>query len=206
VHSRAENLEVVLHHRLLGGRVGQVRLLAYLNHANMGVYQEAINAALAGEVATPDITSVRAPGRLKWGFGLNVEQPLTDTLDVFGRAGWNNGKTESFAFTEVDDTLELGLSVDGAAWRRALDRAGVAFVTNGLSAEHRQYLALGGLGFILGDGALDYSRESIGEAYYNAHLWYGLYAALDAQFILHPGYNQARGPVFVGSLRVHFEL
>lgn len=47
-------------------------------------------------------------------------------------------------------------------------------MTNGLSALHREHLALGGAGFILGDGGLRYGRESILEAYYAALLANGL--------------------------------
>jgi len=59
--------------------------------------------------------------------------------------------------------------------------AGVAFASNTISDDHRRYLALGGKGFILGDGALNYSREQILESYYTAHVWKGLYASPGVQ-------------------------
>jgi hypothetical protein len=40
---------------------------------------------------------VNKQGRIKYGFGMNLEQELTHTLRAYGRFGWNNGKTESFA-------------------------------------------------------------------------------------------------------------
>ena len=127
-------------------------------------------------------------------------------MGVFGRAGWSDGRNESFAYTEVDQTIEFGAWLKGRKWGRNLDRAGVAFVTNGISGDHRQYLALGGLGFLLGDGKLNYGREYIGEAYYTAHLWRGVYGSFDLQYVQNPGYNRDRGPVIVPGLRLHVDF
>jgi high affinity Mn2+ porin len=97
------------------------------------------------------------------------------------------------------------MDLAGKPWHRPEDKFGVAFVDNGISGDHRRYLALGGLGFILGDGALHYGQERIVETYYNAHLWRGISAAADLQHVENPGYNQDRGPVWVASIRMHFE-
>jgi len=204
--SRAENVELELRHRLLPERNGTVRLLAFFNHANMGLYREAIDAFHAGEDAAPDIEAHRQQGRLKYGFGLNLEQELFGPVRGFVRLGWSDGTRESFAYTEVDDTFAVGADARGEPWGRALDRVGVAFVSNGLSADHREYLALGGHGFLLGDGGLSYGREQILEAYYTAHLWRGVFASADVQLLRNPGYNRDRGPVAVGSLRLHVDL
>jgi high affinity Mn2+ porin len=130
---------------------------------------------------------------------------LTDTVRVFGRLGWNDGRTESFAYTEIDSTAEVGGDLRGKIWKRPQDKIGAAFIVNGISEEHRRYLALGGLGFILGDGGLNYAPEQIFETYYTAHLWRGLSIAGDFQHIANPGYNSDRGPAFVSSVRIHFE-
>src|SRR5262249_26727159 len=124
----------------------------------------------------------------------------------YARTGWNGGDTESFAYTEVNDTAAIGGDLSGASWHRGADRFGAAFVSNGLSAPHRTYLQLGGLGFLLGDGTLRYARETIVERYYTAHLWRGVFASAGVQFIAHPGYNADRGPVVVQMARVHFEF
>ena len=89
------------------------------------------------------------------------------------RWGWNEGQHESYAYTEVDQTMQLGADLAGTAWHRQQDKMGGVFVSNGISADHQHYLALGGLGFLLGDGALNYGRENIVESYYNAHVWRG---------------------------------
>ncbi len=146
------------------------------------------------------------PGRTKLGFGVIAVQELFGFVHLFSRVGWNEGRNESFAYTEVDDTFELGGDVKGTHWHRHNDKLGVAFVTNGLSALHREYLRLGGSGFILGDGGLTYARETIVEAYYNAQVWGGAFAAIDVQSITNPGYNHDRGPVWVFSLRGHLEF
>jgi high affinity Mn2+ porin len=184
----------------LGDHPGQLREWAFLNHAHMGKYAD----ALAEMPVNPDITLTRAY-RFKYGFGLNLEQELTRELGLFVRAGWNDGASESWAFTEIDRTLATGLLLKGSAWRRANDEVGLAGVINGLSGPHRSYLAAGGLGFILGDGRLNYAPEQIVEAYYNWQVVKGINVTLDVQGINHPGYNADRGPVVVGTLRVHFE-
>jgi hypothetical protein len=200
--ARGENLEFELRPR--DGFV--LRALAYLNHANMGSYDEAIQIFRAGVGTRPDLEATRQQGRKKYGFGGNVEDALGHGVRVFARTGWNEGHNESFAYTEVNDSVQGGADVSGGPWKRAQDRAGIAAVSNGLSAEHREYLALGGLGFLLGDGALRYGREDIVETYYTAHVVRGVSASAGAQYIVHPGYNQDRGPVLVGALRLHVDF
>jgi high affinity Mn2+ porin len=200
-----QNLEYEVHPDLLKHRQTIFRALAYLNRANMGSYNRAIQEYQTGQVATPDITLSRKQGRVKYGFGFNAEQELTDTLRVFGRLGWNDGRNESFAYTEVDGIAEFGGNLRGKWWKRSRDKIGAAFIVNGISPGHREYLALGGLGFILGDGGLTYLPEKIFEAYYTAHLWRGVSIAADVQHVTDPGYNSVRGPALVSSFRIHFE-
>ena len=204
--ANGQNLELEYRGGLLPHRDGVVRLLSYLNTANMGNYQDSINQYKAGEVSTPDITATRRQGRHKYGFGLNVQQLVAKPIRVFARLGWNDGHNESFAYTEVDRTAEFGFDVGGGLWKRQLDRVGVAYVFNGLSATHREYLALGGLGFVLGDGSLNYGPEQIFETYYTLHVWRGLYFSPLLQYITNPGYNRDRGPVLVPGLRMHLEF
>ncbi len=204
--ARSENVEFELRHSFLPKRETVVRLLGYANHANMGVYSVAVANFLAGGTPTPEITAHPLQTTTKYGFGANVEQPLTDWLGLFARWGWNEGQHESYAYTEVDETEQVGAGAQGAKWRRKLDRAGVAFVSNGISRDHQQYLALGGVGFLLGDGELNYGRENIFETYYTLHVWRGVFAALDAQHVNNPGYNRDRGPVFAPAARLHVEF
>jgi high affinity Mn2+ porin len=151
----------------------------------------------------PDVTQTRAY-RIKYGFGLSWEQELARDLGLFVRAGWNDGQSESWAFTEIDSTLALGLQLTGAAWRRPQDVVGLAFVANGLSDAHKDYLAAGGLGFIIGDGALHYGLEEIAELYYNWEVKKGINLSADFQGVNNPAYNQDRGPVAIFALRAHF--
>jgi carbohydrate-selective porin OprB len=204
--ARSENLELEARGKLVAHRQGTVRLLSYLNHANMGNYEEAIANFLDHETASPNIVATQQQGRHRYGFGLNVEQEITPNVGVFGRLGWSDGRNETFAYTEDDRTGEAGVFAMGNSWHRRSDRAGAAFVANGIVASHQQYLALGGLGFLLGDGGLTYGHEKIFETFYTAHLWRGFSVSYDFQHINNPGYNQARGPVAVSSLRFHTEF
>jgi high affinity Mn2+ porin len=206
-----QNVEVEWRRGLLGGlvspeRKGVVRALGYVNHAHMGLYREAVKAYLAGVDATPDITKHETYGAVKYGFALNAEQELTDSVRVFGRVGWNEGQHESFAYTEVDQTVEFGGDFAARRWGRPDDKVGLAFVSNAIKSDHQEYLRLGGLGFLLGDGRLNYAREDILEGYYNVHSWRGLYYGVDGQWIRHPGYNEDRGPVLVESVRMHVDF
>jgi len=204
--AHAENWEFEWRHGLVPGKGGVVRLLSFVNHANMGIYRNAIAQFQAGLVAVPDITNHPWHITRKYGFGVNLEQNLTRNFTAFARWGWDDGKTESFAYTEVDSTLAEGIGVNGAKWHRRQDRAGVAFVSNGIKKDHQEYLADGGQGFLLGDGKLNYGRENIVESYYTAHVWRGIYVAPGVQYIVNPGYNRDRGPVTVPTLRLHLEF
>lgn len=203
--AHAENFEYELRRGFIPKKAGVVRLLAFTNYANMGIYRDqVIQAAEAG--TTPDITAHPWHITRKYGFGINVEQNLTHCLTAFARFGWDNGKTESFAYTEVDQTFAEGVGASGAWWHRKQDRAGVAFVSNAIKKDHQNYLAAGGLGFLLGDGHLNYGRENIFETYYTVHVWRGIYLAPGLQHINDPGYNRDRGPVVVPSFRAHVEF
>ena len=204
--AHSENIEVELRGSLLSHHEGILRLLSYVNHANMGSYREAIDNYLAGLTAIPEITAHPLRTSTKYGFGANFEQSLNDWFGFFGRWGWNEGRHESYAYTEVDSTVEFGAGASGKRWRRKFDRTGFVFVSNGISRDHQQYLALGGYGFLLGDGRLNYGRETIEEAYYTLHFWRGFYPSVGVQHINNPGYNRDRGPVIVPSLRLHVEF
>ena len=200
---RAENFELELHP---GGAANSIRLLTFVNHANMGVYGDAIANYLAGKTPVPEIASHPWRTTIKYGFGANLEHDFLSGVRAFGRWGWNEGQHESFAYTEVDGTVELGADVAGNRWNRRNDKTGAVFISNGISSVHQRYLELGGRGFLLGDGSLNYGRETIEEMYYTAHLWRGLFGAFDLQHINNPGYNRDRGPVLAPGLRAHMEF
>lgn len=190
------------HDHELGGQKGAVRLLAFENHARMGVYRDAI----ALDPAAPDVTATRAPGRVKHGFGLNAEQALTPDVGVFFRAGWNDGNTESWAFTEVERTVSMGASSSGRRWGRDGDRVGVGIAFNGINQDHRDYLAAGGYGFMVGDGRLHYAPEQVVDAYYAFALGrYGSFS-LEAQRFRNLAFNEDRGPATVFGIRLHLQL
>ena len=213
--AHAENFEFELRKGLLPKKDGTVRLLSYINHANMGIYRDAVANYEAGLTPVPEITGHPFHTTIKYGFGVNIEQAISANFKGYARWGWNNGKTESWAFTEIDSTFAIGLGANGHQWHRTKDRAGVAFVSNAISKDHQNYLRDGGLGFLLGDGGpgflrsggnLNYGREQIFESYYTAHLWRGLYAGPDLQHVNNPGYNRDRGPILIPGFRIHMEL
>jgi len=185
-----------------GDHPGSIRLLEYLNHTNSGSYADAVRLAeRSGGV--PDVTATRRIGTLKYGFGLSVDQEITKDIGVFSRLGWNDGKTEDFAFTAIDRLASGGVSVTGARWHRPFDTAATALTVSGVSGVHALYLSRGGLDFLIGDGKLQYGPEYIFESYYSARLFPGLFATFDLQRIANPAFNQDRGPVWAPSVRLH---
>lgn len=203
MRSRGENLELMLDpvpDRWV------LRLLAYRNTARMGSYRNAIAAAVeTGQ--PPNVQADDRNGRHKTGYGVNVEVPLADAGEtgLFARYGWNDGHNESYAFTEVDRNLQLGGQVSGEHWGRPKDRLGLAYVIDGLSQDHRDYLAAGGSGFVLGDGRLNYGTERVLEAYYSFQPITHVSISPDFQVIVNPGYNRDRGPAKFVSIRLHLE-
>ncbi len=190
------------HSHEIFGRSGRLRLLYYRNQANMGGYRDSVEAAGASGT-TPDLATTRRK-RVKYGFGVNLEQNLSAAVGLFSRASWNDGEAEEFAFTEIDRSVSAGISIKGSGWGRSADAIGLAFARNGLSAAHRDYLAAGGLGFFLGDGALRYRPEDIVESYYSLSVAKETWVSADIQRIFNPGYNADRGPVTVVSARLHY--
>ena len=185
----------------IAGHPGAVRVLGYLEHAHMGSFQEATDS-----FERPADITVSRDYRFKYGFGLNLEQEIVKNVGVFARLGWNDGRTEDWAFDDVDRTVSAGVSVKGEAWGRPNDVFGVAGALNGITGVHRAFLAAGGTGILAGDGALNYGLEKIVEAYYDAQIFKGVHVALDYQFVSDPAFNRDRGPVsvFAGRLRWEF--
>ena len=207
-YNKAQSLTVeVTKPYTLGGHPGTVRLLGFRNQAAMGSYRLAVREA-AAQFTTPDVTAVRAERRTKYGISLNAEQEIAENVGLFARISYNDGKNETWAFTEIDQSASLGVVSTGTRWHRPDDRLGAAMLVNGISAEHRAYLAAGGYGFIIGDGALNYGLEQIGELYYSIALpKYHAAISPDYQLVINPAYNRDRsGPVHVVAVRLHVEF
>jgi high affinity Mn2+ porin len=180
---------------------GAVRLLAYLNRADMGSFA----AAVENPTRPADIVATRAY-RFKYGFCLNGEYELTKGVGAFARLGWNDGKNESWAYADVSQSGSAGLSIKGDFWHRPNDTVGLAGVINGISRAQQQFFAAGGRGILAGDGALSYGLEKTLETYYKFQIWKNINVTADYQYVSDPAYNAARGPVSVLSTRLHWDF
>ncbi|HVX51839.1 MAG TPA: carbohydrate porin [Chitinophagaceae bacterium] len=174
----------------------------FWNKADMGDYAQALNLP-PGNI--PDITQTRMEGRSKWGYYFAINQN-GGFMHLYAKGSWNDGKNETWAFTEIDRSASSGFMLDGKLWKRKDDELGIACVANWLSDGHRAYLSKGGYGFLIGDGRLTYGSEQIVEVYYSLNLLHYLFISPDYQFIAHPGYNKDRGPVHVVSMRFHVAI
>lgn len=192
------------HAHRIGGQAGKLRMLAFRNVTVMGAYDDALDQA-ASTGTVPSVASVRTR-HAKIGVGISLEQALAADIGLFARASRADGKTETYAFAEIDRSLSLGVLLQGALWGRPDDTAGAALARNGLSDAHRAYLGAGGLGYFVGDGALDYRPEAITELFYNFAAGTRAHVGLNWQHIANPGYNGARGPVNLAAVRLHADF
>lgn len=201
--SNAINLEVEKKITFKNNDSGTIKLLGYKNLAGMGNY----NLANSNYITTPSIISTRQDGRTKYGIGINADYSHSDTWGLFGRMSYNDGKNETWAFTEIDQSASLGINLKGKLWNRSDDFAGLALATNGLSASHQTYQKLGGNGFMIGDGNLNYGTEKIVEAFYSFTIPHTSFTlSPDYQFVVNPGYNKDRGPIQFVALRFHAQF
>lgn len=186
---------------------GKLRLGVFYNSGNMGNYREAL--AIEAADLTQDINEVLRSVRHinpKYGFYANLEQEITKDVGLFTRLSWNDGRNEILSFTDIDRSLSGGLSIGGSYWRRTSDRIGIGGAINGLSAAHRDFLAAGGVGLLIGDGRLNYRPERILETYYAYSINKNATFTADYQLITNPAYNGDRGPVSIFAGRLHAEF
>ena len=193
------------HRHSIGGHPGKLLLSAFESRGRMGLLDQAI--ALAAVTGTPaDVAAVRSY-RGRFGAAVNLEQELTADLGLFIRLGKATGNVEAYEFSDIDRSVAAGLALQGAAWGRRGDTVGVALIDDGISAEREQYLNVGGLGILIGDGRLPHpGAEEIAETYYSAAVGSFAHLSLDYQRIENPAYNHDRGPVSVFAVRMHVEF
>jgi len=186
---------------------GKLRLGIFANRGNTGNYRQAL--AIAAFDPALDINTVMQSIRRenpKYGFYANAEQQIAKDIGLFVRASWNDGQNETLSFTDIDRSLSGGVSIKGSYWGRSSDTIGLGGAINGLSSGHRDFLAAGGLGLLIGDGRLNYQPERILETYYAFAIDKNFTVTADYQFITNPAYNADRGPVHIFSGRLHGEF
>ncbi len=204
MHISKAHSETIEYDRMfrLNKRPGTIRFIVYNTIAHMGNYR----LALSDTAYHLDITQTRSYGRTKTGFVINGEQELSNSIGAFFRISYNDGRNETWAFTEIDQSAHAGISIKGNGWKRAGDVLGIAVVSNGISKDHRDYLAAGGYGFLIGDGKLNYGYETTFELFYSLNVFKTLYLSPDYQFTMNPAYNKDRGPISLFAIRAHIEF
>ncbi|MGI8636164.1 MAG: carbohydrate porin [Segetibacter sp.] len=209
--SKAHSETVEVDHKFsLINQPGKVRFTVSNTYSQAPSYSEGLKALRNNNIFLLNVIQGneehKVYGGRKVSLGLNVEQQINNELGFFSRAGWNDGKYVTWAFTEIDRTINAGFSVKGIKWKRPDDVFGVAAAINGISKEHREFLKSGGYGFIIGDGTLNYGNEGILETYYRAQLGAMFSITFDYEFVNHPAYNKDRGPVNAFGIRGHVQF
>ncbi|MBV9862799.1 MAG: carbohydrate porin [Alphaproteobacteria bacterium] len=200
-HQRQWVAELEERHKLWD-QPGKLKLLSWVIEGNLGTYAAAI--AFGQATATAPSTAAVRSFRTKSGGGLNLEQQLAPDLGFFARASLSQGGVEEDAFTDINHSLSAGFALAGARWDRPDDTFGLAGAVNRISHEGKLYFAAGGLGGIIGDGALpNAGPEQILEVYYSLPVFGIAHLTADYQFVDKPAYNRDRGPVSVFGLRAH---
>ena len=199
------NTAEITHLHTINGQAGKARVLVFQNRGIMSTYNNAMSFGQQTNT-TPDILSTRYGYQTKWGYALNGEQAITENIGAFGRWSWNNGQTETQAFTDISNSLSGGLSIKGAGWGRPRDTIGIGAALNGISSQQISYLQKGGVTMFIGDGRLNYKKEQIFETFYSWNVYKSLSLSADYQRIANPGYNADRGPVNFYGLRAHIEM
>ncbi|MBV9510055.1 MAG: carbohydrate porin [Caulobacteraceae bacterium] len=189
----------------MGKRAGKLAITVFLTRGRMAKFTDAIAEAEASGTV-PEVADVR-DYRSRTGVSANLEQAITDDVGFFARAGMANGSIEPFEYTDIDKTATVGVSITGTRWRRADDTVGIAGVIDGVSKVHQRYLALGGLGILVGDGKLPHpGPEEILETYYDLAIVKHLALTFDGQIVGNPAYNRDRGPAPVLGVRLHAQF
>ena len=199
----------VLEHEMrysLFSRDGKIRVAIWADTYFSGSYREAIDINLLTSLDPTEAIRLTRRERTKYGYYINVEQSVSDDVGVFGRWSWNNGKNEIVAFSDIDQSLSLGTIIKGRSWGRPDDRIGLAGAINALSRDHRDYLAVGGLGILIGDSRINYRPETILETFYALAVMKTVTLTFDYQFMLNPADNADRGPISIFSGRLHGEF
>jgi high affinity Mn2+ porin len=185
----------------------KLKLMYYENFSRARIYREVIDNFISGRDSSLIVNSSSEYRGKKFGLGLNFQQEINDYAGFFLRLGWNDGKSATWAYTEIDQSFNIGFSMTGKKWKREDDGIGIAVLINGISKDHRDFLNIGGYGFIIGDGKLtNYGLENIIEAYYCAKLTSSFWMTVNYQFVQNPGYNMDRGPVHVFAARGHVQF
>jgi high affinity Mn2+ porin len=161
------------------GQPGKILFTYYLSRGDMGTYNAAVS----------------------------LSQQITPELGIFARAGIANGNVQDYEITDIDRTATVGLSQSGKPWGRPDDTFGLAGNVNTITKAHQAYFNAGGLGIVIGDGALPHpGPEQILEAYYRYNLSSLWHVTLDYQFVNNPSYNRDRGPVSIIATRLHADF
>lgn len=200
-----DQIEVEREHNIFG-QDGALRVLFFQNRGILATFNDAVNQAQQTNVYPPNILTSRNGYQKKWGYVLNAEQAVMDDIGLFARWSWNNGQSETEAFTDISRSLSGGASVKGTSWGRTDDTFGLAFAVNGISSSQINYLSQGGYTMFIGDGRINYSGEKILETYYSVKVLKGTYISADYQYIKNPAYNSDRGGVSFFGVRAHIEL
>jgi high affinity Mn2+ porin len=191
----------------LWGQPGKLKVTGYVIRGLMGNYNAAVALFQATGLDAGDALAAVRTYTSRPGMNLNLEQQVSENWGVFARAGWADGNVECWDNTDVDRSVEAGVSINGKQWGRPDDTIGVAGVINGISSAHAAYFNAGGLGVLIGDGQLPHpGLEQIIETYYSYAISASTKVSFDYQFIANPAYNTDRGPVNIFAGRFHTQF
>ncbi|MBI5454045.1 MAG: carbohydrate porin [Deltaproteobacteria bacterium] len=129
------------------------------------------------------------------GFGVSLDQLLTDNFGVWFRAGLQDEKVAQF-----DKFFAAGIHVNGDAFGREYDRAGFGYGVTLMGQDYEDFLVSEDPDFASG-------AEHYAELYYNMALAHaddeaGFHITPDIQYVMNPGGDENADSFFVYGLRL----
>jgi high affinity Mn2+ porin len=190
----------------LANRPGVAKFGGWVHNTFTGSYNEALNLVAATGLDAPTAITQVSRVQSMWGYYINLQQEIAADFGAFARWSWNDGQSQYSAFTDISSSVSAGVSIKGKRWNRPDDVVGLAGAINFASRALSSFLANGGLGILVGDGALNYAAEKVVETYYAFQMTKGLVLTFDYQLLSAPAYNLDRGPAhfFTGRLHANF--
>ncbi len=153
-----------------GGLHGNYRIYAWTNRGN---HTELKDAAKDKEQGS--------------GYGVSIDQQITDSLTLFGRIGYQDKKLYEF-----DIAWSGGLALSGSLWGRDDDVLGVAYGQALLSNDNKEVLTAAGT---------SPGNESHFEAYYSLSVNEHISVSPDIQVITNASGDDDFNTVIVGAVR-----
>lgn len=145
----------------------------------------------------------------KGGFGVSINQPLPGGLNLFAKYGKQDDDRDVRHYQDMDESIMLGVSLQGAKWSRENDAVGLAYHIGKLTGNHKKAHEAGYTSLFdrsSGIGTGNYGDERVLEVYYRYTLTEFSGLSADYQQISNFSYNKNSKDVNFMALRYNLSF